>query len=30
MFSRLWVDNYKCLVNFELRLREMSLLLGPS
>ena len=30
MFSRLWVDNYKCLVNFELRLREMSLLLGPN
>ena len=30
MFSRLWVDNYKCLVNFELRLREMSLLVGAN
>ena len=30
MFRRLWVDNYKCLVNFELRLGEMSLLLGSN
>ena len=30
MFSRLWVDNYKCLVNFELRLDEMSLLVGAN
>ena len=30
MFTRLWVDNYKSLINFELRLREMSLLLGPN
>ena len=29
MLERLFVDNYKCLVNFELRLEEMSLLLGP-
>ena len=30
MITRLYVDNYKCLVNFELRLRELSLLLGPN
>lgn len=30
MFNRLWVDNYKCLVNFELRLGETSLLLGAN
>lgn len=30
MLERLFVDNYKCLVNFELRLDEMSLLLGPN
>ena len=30
MIERLYVNNYKCLVNFELRLRELSLLLGPS
>jgi hypothetical protein len=29
MFKRLYVDNYKCLVNFELPLQELSLLLGP-
>lgn len=30
MIERLFVDNYKCLANFELRLDEMSLLLGPN
>ena len=30
MFNRLWVDNYKCLVNFELRLGETALLLGAN
>jgi len=30
MFKRLYVDNYKCLVNFELPLQELSLLLGPN
>lgn len=30
MIRRLYVNNYKCLVNFELHLRELSLLLGPS
>ena len=30
MIKRIYVDNYKCLVNFELELEEMSLLLGPS
>ena len=28
MLQRLYVDNYKCLVNFELRLQELSLLVG--
>ena len=28
MLQRLYIDNYKCLVNFELPLRELSLLLG--
>lgn len=28
MLQRLYVDNYKCLVNFELRLQESTLLLG--
>ncbi len=28
MFKRLYVDNYKCLVNFELPLQELTLLLG--
>ena len=30
MIKRLFVDNYKCLVNFDLQLQELSLLLGPS
>ena len=30
MFTRLYVDNYKCLVNFDLPLRELTLLLGPN
>ena len=30
MFKRLYVDNYKCLVNFELPLQELTLLLGPN
>lgn len=30
MIKQLYVDNYKCLVNFKLPLRELSLLLGPS
>ena len=30
MLQRLHVDNYKCLVNFDLPLRELSLLLGPN
>ena len=30
MIKRLYVDNYKCLVNFELQLRELTLLLGPN
>ncbi len=30
MITRLYVDNYKCLVNFELRLDELTLLLGPN
>ena len=30
MFNRLWVDNYRCLVNFELRLGETSILLGAN
>ncbi len=30
MLQRLYVDNYKCLVNFDLRLQELSLLLGPN
>ena len=28
MLQRLYIDNYRHLVNFELRLRELSLLLG--
>ena len=28
MFKRLYVDNYKCLVNFDLPLRDLTLLLG--
>ena len=30
MLQRLAVDNYRCLVDFELKLDEMSLLLGPN
>jgi len=30
MIKRLYIDNYKCLVNFELRLQELSLLIGPN
>lgn len=30
MLHRLYVDNYKCLVNFELPLQELSLLLGSN
>ena len=30
MLQRVYVDNYKCLVNFDLRLQELSLLLGPN
>ena len=30
MLERLYVDNYKCLVNFDLPLQELSLLLGPN
>lgn len=28
--KRLYIDNYKCLVNFELQLDELTLLLGPN
>jgi predicted ATPase len=30
MLKRLYVDNYRCLVNFELLLHELTLLLGPN
>lgn len=30
MIRRIYVDNYKCLVNFELRLEELTLLVGRS
>lgn len=30
MIRRIYVDNYKCLVNFELPLQEVTLLLGPN
>lgn len=30
MIKRLYIDNYKCLVNFELELSELTLLLGPN
>ncbi len=30
MLKRLYVDNYKCLVNFEARLSELTLFLGPN
>ena len=30
MIHRIYIDNYKCLVNFELHLQELTLLLGPN
>ena len=30
MLKRLYVDNYKCLVNFEANLGNLTLLLGPN
>ena len=30
MFKRLYVDNYKCLVNFDLAFQDLTLLLGPN
>jgi predicted ATPase len=30
LLKRIYVDNYKCLVNFELRPNELTLLLGPN
>src|SRR3972149_3191476 len=30
MIKRLYIDNYKCLVNFDLPLKELTLLLGPN
>ena len=30
MLQRPYVDNYKCLVNFELPFQEVTLLLGPN
>ncbi|MHC5057500.1 MAG: AAA family ATPase [Planctomycetota bacterium] len=30
MIKRIYVDNYKCLVNFDLRLQELTLLVGPN
>jgi len=30
MIQRIYIDNYKCLVNFELCLQELTLLLGPN
>ena len=30
MIRRLYVDNFRCLVNFELKLQELTLLLGPN
>jgi len=30
MFKRLYIDNYRCLVNFELRFQEITLLAGPN
>ncbi len=30
MLKRLYVDNYRCLVNFRLELQEMTLLVGPN
>ena len=28
MIKRIYIDNYKCFVNFELRLQELTLLVG--
>ena len=30
MVTRLYVDNFRCLVNFELKLDETNILLGPN
>ena len=30
MFKRIYIDNYKCLVNFDLRLQDLTLLLGQN
>jgi predicted ATP-dependent endonuclease of OLD family len=30
MITRLYIDNFRCLVNFELRLDETNVLLGPN
>ena len=30
MIKRLYIDNYKCLVNFDLQLQDLTLLLGPN
>lgn len=30
MIRRLFIDNYKCLVNFELKLEALTLLIGPN
>jgi predicted ATP-binding protein involved in virulence len=30
MLKRLYVDNYRCLVNFTLELQELTLLVGPN
>jgi predicted ATPase len=30
MLRRLYIDNYRCLVNFQLELRELTLLVGPN
>ena len=30
MLHQLYADNYKCLVNFELPLKDLTLLVGPN
>jgi len=30
MIRRLYIDNFKCLVNFELNLQDLTLLVGPN
>jgi predicted ATPase len=30
MLKRLYVDNYRCLVNFHIELQELTLLVGPN